>query len=359
MIERLFFDLIRVAIGNQVCLSHTPTADEWGELYFMAKKQSLVGVCFAGVQELQKQTQCPPKSLYIKWMNMAAKIHLKNEHVNRQCVELREKFSADGFKGCILKGQSIAKLYASHLSGLRQSGDIDIWVDGNRNNTIKYVQKMAPTSKVRWLHAHLNVFVDTKVEVHFFPTYMKCPFTDKILQSYFNNERAECFEKGEVSQKMNEVFILAHIYRHFTNEGVGLRQLMDYYFVLKHRQMLIDSEIISPHEFEKLMKLLGMLRFAKGIMWIMVHQFGLNPDKLPCALDKNDGEFLLEEFLKAGNFGHYDLRNKHEVNESALHRFWRLNTNSFRVFRFAPMEVLWAPIWRIKHWCWRKTNGYK
>ena len=57
--ERLFFELIQVAIGTRICLSHTPRADEWGELYAMAKKQSLVGVCFAGVQRLQKQQQAP------------------------------------------------------------------------------------------------------------------------------------------------------------------------------------------------------------------------------------------------------------------------------------------------------------
>lgn len=65
--DNLFFDLIRVAIDNQLCLSHTPTVDEWGELYAMAKKQSLVGVCFAGVHKLQAQRQAPPEMLYLKW----------------------------------------------------------------------------------------------------------------------------------------------------------------------------------------------------------------------------------------------------------------------------------------------------
>ena len=52
MIETLFFELIQVALGSQICHSHSPNTREWGQLYEMAKKQSLVGVCFAGVQKL-------------------------------------------------------------------------------------------------------------------------------------------------------------------------------------------------------------------------------------------------------------------------------------------------------------------
>lgn len=61
-INNLFFELIRVAIGNQVCLSHTASADEWGELYAMAKKQSIVGICFAGLQKLYNFDNQEPNS---------------------------------------------------------------------------------------------------------------------------------------------------------------------------------------------------------------------------------------------------------------------------------------------------------
>ena len=90
MIEQLFFELIRVAIGSQYMLSRPPSGEEWKALYAMAKKQSLVGVCFAGVQKLQTQRQEPPEMLYLTWMGMAAKIQQRNEVVNRQCVELGE-----------------------------------------------------------------------------------------------------------------------------------------------------------------------------------------------------------------------------------------------------------------------------
>ena len=53
-LNSIFYQLIQVALGKRICLSHMPSADEWGgELYAMAKKQSLVGVCFAGVHKLQ------------------------------------------------------------------------------------------------------------------------------------------------------------------------------------------------------------------------------------------------------------------------------------------------------------------
>ena len=47
MMDSLFFELIRVAIGTQDRLSRTPSSQEWKVLYDMAKKQSLVGICFA------------------------------------------------------------------------------------------------------------------------------------------------------------------------------------------------------------------------------------------------------------------------------------------------------------------------
>ena len=111
--NEILFELIQVALGTRICLSHTPSADEWGELYAMAKKQSLVGVCFAGVQRLQQQRQEPPEMLYLTWMGLAAKIQQRNDVVNRRCVELQERLAKDGFRSYIMKGQAVGTLYGS------------------------------------------------------------------------------------------------------------------------------------------------------------------------------------------------------------------------------------------------------
>ena len=134
-INELFFELVRVSVGTAGCLSHSPrstssgqaSADEWGELYTMAKKQSLVGVCFAGVQKLyndnandddnhnRSNTSNLSELQYLTWLGMAAKIQQRNEIVNRQCTELQAKLSSDGFRCCVLKGQGVGQLYSEPL----------------------------------------------------------------------------------------------------------------------------------------------------------------------------------------------------------------------------------------------------
>ena len=73
-----------------------------GELYAMAKKQSLVGVCFAGVQRLQQQRQGPPEMLYFTWLGMAAKIQQRNEVVDQQCKELWNVLHEAGFDAAVM-----------------------------------------------------------------------------------------------------------------------------------------------------------------------------------------------------------------------------------------------------------------
>lgn len=176
--SELFFQLIRVAIGTQETLTLAPSADEWKLLYDMAKKQSLVGICFAAVQRLNSLNPSNTSNLselqYLTWMGMAAKIQQRNETVNRQCVELQAKLSADGFRSYIMKGQANAALYQcgvkngseckegkeSSLSGLRQSGDIDVYLDGGLDKVLDYARTFGEISKVNELEMSVPVFSD-------------------------------------------------------------------------------------------------------------------------------------------------------------------------------------------------------
>lgn len=373
-INEIFFELIQVALGVRVCLSHSPTSEEWRMLYDMAKKQSLVGVCFAGVQRLVEQQQTPEEMLYLTWMGMAAKIQQRNEVVNRQCVELQERLTKEGFRSCILKGQGNAENYGS-LALLRQSGDIDIWLEGGYEKVMTWVQKVAPTKEVNQHHAHFDCFPDTEVEIHYYPFVLNNPFRNKVLKRYFAESESSQYSHQvklpdgstiiAADNSFNLVFQLVHVFHHLFTEGIGLRQLMDYYFVLR---TVSSSKSVaelacyekSRREVQEVMKVvssLGLNRFASALMWVLGEVFGLEEKYMFWIPDEKNGRFLLNEIMLAGNFGHHDERVP--KNMTYWKSFWYLNFHNLRLVRFDYWSWFWTPIMRVKGFVWRKINGYK
>ena len=372
-INTLFFELIQVALDTRICLSHTPSADEWGELYKMAKKQSLVGVCFVGVQKLVEQRQELPEMLYFTWLGMAAKIQQRNEVVNRQCVELQKRLSADGFRSYIMKGQYVATLYGEHLAALRQSGDIDVYLEGGLDKVLAYARTFGEVKKVNELEMSVPVYEDsstnsgqvTEVEFHYRPFIMRNPFKNAKLQKFFDDQSEACFtnrislenkaESLEIvapTTKFNLVHQLVHTYHHFITEGVGLRQLMDYYFVIQ------ASNPEDINKCQKMVESLGLNRFASALMWVLMHVFGLKVEQALWAPCEKDGRLLLDEILMSGNFGHTDERAK-DILTSRWKAFWFVNGKTFRFWRFDHWAWFWSPVWRVYHFCWRKSRGFK
>lgn len=187
------------------------------------------------------QQQAPDEMLYLTWMGMAAKIQQRNEVVNRQCAELQARLSADGFRSCILKGQGVAQVYPESLRDLRQSGDIDIWIEGDKDAALDWARKQGATiGSIDMVHAHADLFEGTEVEIHSQPSWMYGCKADKVLQRFFAESADEQFchqdEKSGMAYPtvgFNLVYSLVHINRHIFEEGIGLRQLLDYYFILK------------------------------------------------------------------------------------------------------------------------------
>lgn len=355
--NQLFFELIQVAIGMRNCLSNTPNADEWGELYAMAKKQSLVGVCFAGVQKLQAQRQEPPEMLYLTWMGMAAKIQQRNEVVNRQCAELQAKLSADGLRSCILKGQGVAQIYPEHLRGLRQSGDIDIWIDGGFDVVNSWVQKISPTRKINMHHIDLNIFPDTEVEAHYIPFVYHNYYKQKKLEAFFERLKSKCMDNNSClnfsgpTEEFNHVFLLVHIFHHFLTEGVGLRQIMDYLFVVKND--INGNEIKNVKE---MIQKLGLARFASAIMWVLGNVFGLPEEQMLFKANKNDGKIVLERIMAQGNFGKQadDSLANLRLTSRALYRL-RI---SVLYYRFDHSFWFWGLYDSLKTKLWQARNHY-
>ena len=365
-IENLFYQLLRMALGRQVCLPHTPNEQEWKALYELAKKQSLIGVCFAGVQKLQTQRQEPPEMTYLTWMGMAAKIQQRNEVVSRQCVELQGQLAADGVRSCVLKGQGVGALYRVHenendnnknssdLSMLRQSGDIDVWVDTDEEGALRWVKKYQRVLDFDYKHVHLDVLEGTSVEVHYRPSTSRVPWYMKRVE-HFTREKA-CWTNAVAlgdgmvnvpSLEFNLVFILQHIFGHLFAEEMTLKQYLDYYFVLKQAH----EKGADVQEAYRWMQRMGMGSFARATMWLLREVFGMPEEWMICEADADEGRFLLDRVMakeqKAKKGEHGSVRWHLSV-------FWAQQNKNLHLLTHYPLEVLFSPIWLARHFFWKR-----
>ena len=127
MENRLFFELLQVAIGNRESLSVGISDADWHRLFEFCKKQALIGVGFTAVEKLHTLGMACPATLRMQWMALALQIENRNGLLNEQCSQLARKYEHDGLSTCILKGQGNCLNYPEGLRNRRQCGDIDVW----------------------------------------------------------------------------------------------------------------------------------------------------------------------------------------------------------------------------------------
>lgn len=247
--------------------------------------------------------------------------------------------------------------YTLNLSGFRQSGDIDIYVDCGREKAIEFACSVQGDVDWDYKHLHLNVFEDTAVEMHYVPEVFLNLRKNRKLQKWFKEPEVAgsmfC-ESGEMvcpSVEFNLFYILLHTYRHFLYEGVGMRQLMDYCFVLRASNSNADSNA----NLIALLKEFGLTRFVKGVMWIMKEVFGMSEQQLLVDPDEKEGRYILSEVMTGGNFGHHDERLAIGV-KGKFGAVMKILKHSIDIGIHYPVDMIWAPINIVHHWCWKRYH---
>ena len=409
----LFFDFLQFCIGS---VSEIPTSvkdADWNVMYAIAKKQCLVGILFDGIQKLPPAEVGMSKDLLLQWMLQCQMQEKANVRLNDAAIQVSEWFRKKGFRTCILKGQGNALLYPNGLH--RTPGDIDIWVEGGDKRVISFVRSISPHEKACYHHIEFPSYKGVEVEVHYRPSFLLCFWHNRKLQKYYERVKEEQFshrvmlgEQGEIAiptVEFNLIFQLTHIYAHLMNEGIGLRQLLDYYFVLcdfyKVYQNFSNPSVslskgsstfspspsssgsgdvtalrcseplrykvggpskVSPDcagwdrlgVVQEEFKELGLWKFASAIMYIMQEVFGMPASRLIVPPNEKYGRFVLNEVLEAGNFGKHDARNRFGKSKLGhnLQRVYR----DMRLVRYFPAEALSEPIFRVWHFLWRKMH---
>ena len=237
---QIFFDFLRFCIGSDSEIPSSLKEADWKELYAIAKKQCLVGILFDGIKKLPAEHVGMKKELLLQWMAESQMLEKANVRLNDAAIQVSEWFRKKGLRTCILKGQGNAMMYPNPYS--RAPGDIDIWVEGEDKRVISFVRSISPHEKACYHHIEFPSYKGVEVEVHYRPSFLLCFWHNRKLQKYYERVKEEQFshrvmlgEQGEIAiptVEFNLIFQLTHIFSHLMNEGIGLRQLVDYYYVL-------------------------------------------------------------------------------------------------------------------------------
>ncbi len=329
-IENAFFELLRIALGTQEKMTVALNDAEWKDVAQMAVKQSVLGILFTAVETLPEE-QRPYNDLYIDMYKWVDTIEQRNEHMNKLTASVSNRFRKDGFPNCILKGQGVALLYPKPLR--RHSGDVDVWLKGKRKDIIKYVKKIPSAEKAEYLHIGFKLNKKDVIEVHFRPSCAFNPIVNHRLEKWFADKQDEQnnhivtipnteYKIPVPTIEFNVIFILHHIYRHFFNEGIGIRQLIDYFYVIKACDTLEES---VKNRITHSLSQFGLDKFSRSIFWILRELFGMNTDNYFMAdCDEEGGTQVLNEILITGNMGYGDPNRKTKRFDRITHRYKRL-----------------------------------
>ena len=362
----VIFDFLKYCLGAKGDMSNVVAGMDWRLLYEFASKQAMLGVCFDGIERLGKEypeelKQNPiDRNLLMSWMGAAQQIRRQNVKVNVVAGKLYSMLREDGLRCCILKGQGNALMYPNPYS--RNPGDIDVWVNASREQITEYAKKHFELEDDMRFH-HLEATMDgVPVELHFFPGIMNNLVYNARLQKWFKrNADLQCSnvlelpdDAGEIAvptAAFNVVYQLTHLYHHFFDEGIGMRQIVDYYFVVIRDELLVIRDTLQRE-----LKYLGLWKFAGAVMYVLHEVLGLPEEKMIAPIDEKRGKLLLAEILNGGNFGKHFTKYGHFTQQGMAKKYFLKIWRNMHFVRYYPAEALSEPLFRTWHFFWRIHN---
>ncbi|MBO4642265.1 MAG: nucleotidyltransferase family protein [Bacteroidaceae bacterium] len=335
-------ELLQVSLGTRETLSRIPKESEWILVLNEMFRQMIIGVFADGLDRIPQEYR-PSKLTLLPWIGSIQKVEESTQLNLDRTRELVSLVLKAGYKNCVLKGVAMALYYPEPLH--RQCGDIDLWVNGKRKDVMMSLRaKGWQTSHILWHTVNANVFEDVLVEIHFHPAWLWNPWHNKRLQRFFESHKEKMMADEDErlgfarpTVEFDAVFSLVHTFRHFVAEGVALRHIVDYFYIM--RKLREGDDDVLHHTSYIIIHQLGMGKFAGAMMWVLSYVCGMPRECLLCEPNEKEGRFLLKEITQG--------RNPEDSGTDGIWaRYWMMA-------KHYPTEVLWMMPWKIWHRWWR------
>lgn len=351
-----YIDFIRYAIHSDLPVPEGADRIDWADFLGFCIRQGVIGLVFDGLE--RSELRIPQMTLF-EWIGFAENNKQQNAIANKRVTQVCKFFAEKECRCVLLKGPANGLMYPK--PELRSPGDIDLWCEGKDVDIIKLVLKECPEAKYSLHHVKMPVFDDVAVEVHYRPIFLPNWFKDKKLQKFIVKVQERQFENlnftldvngiGVLTSDFDVVYQLLHMWHHFFENRNNFKQMIDYFFLLKkcHKEPLTGLGAITDRtELVGLLKELGVLKYAKGMMWVMKEVLGLEEKYLYTEPDEKIGKLILNETMVYGTFSQNRLK-------EVLQQF----VGNLRLLRAFPSEVIISPIYLVWHQWWKLKMKWK
>lgn len=350
----ILMELLGAGAGTKERFCAKPADAQWRWLHAEAVRQSVVGLAFAGLEHVQAASQGaddpgnttdiiakPPTDLLMRWAMEEQRLRALNAKFDTEARRLTELFESLGLYSVILKGQGNAMLYPE--AAPRTPGDIDIFVEGGKCEVLKVLRReglLDEHDTPSYHHAHMKMGKSgIIIEVHYRPSSgLSTPWRNCRFQRILNEEirKSQMTDKGfrVPTATFNLLMQLAHIQRHFINSGIGMRQIIDFCYVLE------NAHNDDVERCRRLLSGFGMKRVAQAVMWIASEKLGFTFSSHFANPSQRWGEMLLAHIVNDGNFGQF----AESEGYTFVHRIAVEQLRKLRLMPMCPSEVVWGEL---------------
>lgn len=345
MLVKIYLEFLRWCLSPTASMPIGVDGINWKNLLEFAKKQTIVGLYWQGIQRYgDKVGNKPNEDEVMEWMGEYHKIVRRNIKVDYAVVKLAKILQANNISFFVFKGQSVARYYTIPES--RTSGDVDFLFKKDWNQAIEAISKLTTiTDSHSFRHFDFEL-EGIPFEMHYHTTVFGSSSTQKywddMIDSYFDDV-LDHVDINEVTiptlpPTTYAIYLFIHLYHHFLKEGVGLRQFIDWMMLLQAKH----DEIVIQELTAKLEKL-GLLRAFKAFGCVLVDKLGMDKSMFPYELNMHDRKYeqdIIKIILRYGNFGKYGRKENHSSLFHSLETGSRSIRHLLHFFWLSPQENL-------------------
>ena len=349
-----------VLFGEKLDTSDFAEAD-WKSILQLADEQTVSALLLDGMSLLPSECIAIPLDDKLKRIATMQRIEQMNRLHRKVIVKIDQALKSEGIPVVFMKGQTTALRYPNPLH--RTPGDIDFVVNPKDfKKTMEVLEKIGQVDHDLVHEHHGMAWIDgVTVEPHYKVHNYQCPSTDHAMQEMFTSVFPSELSSADMDgyavpvfpPTFESVFLISHMVNHVYEEGLGLRQVIDYAMFLSSCADKIDW--LQHHEYLHQMR---MERAWRIFTCICVDYLGMS---LPSQVEpfshqeKMWAEKMMTDIMRVGNFGRGEYVFQHRGLKDAFNNYCWVAKRCWYLGFVCPSEARWWIISKVKRFFWKKS----